>query len=854
MINICCRTNSIYAHYFYIALLLITLIWLSFSANSSEIKAWTESSSLPRSVSNHSSFEKFGFIFTIGGSTIEDFSTIYRSFILPNHSLSIWENVSDLPYDSYFHAVAVWKDYVYVVGGTQNPPVNSINYVYFSKIDPTGNLSSWTRLANYPIPISQHAITISGNHIYVSGGFTQVSGGPEIYTNKVYFTEIHPDGTIDNWLPTTNLPTTLFAHGMVEHNGYIYVLGGNESRYNVTKSVLRAEVNETGDLGPWIDMLSLPEIMNNAAFEKSGARIFTIGGNNGYANLSSVYYADLNVEDEIDQWENGPSLFESNCCGSANVVGSYLYLIGGYARDYTNKVNYDSIKLGEMGDLIVIVPGMGASWNYSAIVHGEDADNKYWTLMPFSDLYDGLIGAFENAGYQKGQDLFVYPYDWRRNISENGGDLCKFIGDLVKDKPDTKVKIVGHSMGGLVARSCLQSPGGENIGQLVTVGSPHAGASMAYKVWEGTDFSGMDDNLEKAIKLLSIIWRKKFDSKTQTLRAEVPSVQNLLPTYDFLIRSDQNFPVSKMEWKNNFLPNIEPSLPDALGRITTYAGDKIDTDRYYRVINRGLDDMILNRWEDGKPVKTENGSGDGTVLLESATLTNVAHISTLNDTTHNELVSLSSSNEKILNLLGIYSNGVDSHPPAWNQTIMATVASPVNWKIVGPNNQTYDPEDGLVMIDNAPDGPYKVVLTANDTGDYMVYFGRLLGEDEAWEIYEGTATYSGQVMEVVYPVEFALSSLGAKPMDNAYGRIDRLFGLFGDNRTLRNSLEVIREFLDKLNTERDRPVGIVNALFEHIDVLVSKIDKAETISEKANEQLRLLKADVEQELGDRGVW
>ncbi|KKU30931.1 MAG: hypothetical protein UX46_C0009G0007 [Candidatus Amesbacteria bacterium GW2011_GWC1_46_24] len=77
-------------------------------------------------------------------------------------------------------------------------------------------------------------------------------------------------------------------------------------------------------------------------------------------------------------------------------------------------------------------------------------------------------------------------------------------------------------MGGLVARSCLQSPGGENIGQLVTVGSPHAGASMAYKVWEGTDFSGMDDNLEKAIKLLSIIWRKKFDSKTQTLRAEVP--------------------------------------------------------------------------------------------------------------------------------------------------------------------------------------------------------------------------------------------------------------------------------------------------------------------------------------------
>ena len=91
-------------------------------------------------------------------------------------------------------------------------------------------------------------------------------------------------------------------------------------------------------------------------------------------------------------------------------------------------------------------------------------------------------------------------------------------------------------------------------------------------------------------------------------------------------------------------------------------------------------------------------------------------------------------------------------------------------------------------------------------------------------------------------------------MDNAYGRIDRLFGLFGDNRALRNSLEVIREFLDKLNTERDRPVGIVNALFEHIDVLVSKIDKAETISEKANEQLRLLKADVEQELGDRGVW
>lgn len=45
--------------------------------------------------------------------------------------------------------------------------------------------------------------------------------------------------------------------------------------------------------------------------------------------------------------------------------------------------------------------------------------------------------------------------------------------------PDTPVMVVGHSMGGLAARACLQRHGSGSVRRLVTLGSPHHGTTWA---------------------------------------------------------------------------------------------------------------------------------------------------------------------------------------------------------------------------------------------------------------------------------------------------------------------------------------------------------------------------------------
>jgi pimeloyl-ACP methyl ester carboxylesterase len=104
-------------------------------------------------------------------------------------------------------------------------------------------------------------------------------------------------------------------------------------------------------------------------------------------------------------------------------------------------------------------------------------------------------------------------YNTGRHISENGVELADLLGQLVASWPVEveRIALVGHSMGGLVARSaCHQAAERgdawvDRVRQVVSLGSPHMGAPLAQGVhWASAALHAVPETRPLASRL----WRR----------------------------------------------------------------------------------------------------------------------------------------------------------------------------------------------------------------------------------------------------------------------------------------------------------------------------------------------------------
>lgn len=123
------------------------------------------------------------------------------------------------------------------------------------------------------------------------------------------------------------------------------------------------------------------------------------------------------------------------------------------------------------------------------------------------DFYGPLLETLTRfGGYRRSQAgqpppvdaraLYTFPYDWRQDNAQHAADLERLIEQIRRDhgRPDLRVDLVAHSMGGLVARYYLRyGPsdvldgrpqlislhGTERVRRLVLLGTPNFGALSA---------------------------------------------------------------------------------------------------------------------------------------------------------------------------------------------------------------------------------------------------------------------------------------------------------------------------------------------------------------------------------------
>jgi pimeloyl-ACP methyl ester carboxylesterase len=106
-----------------------------------------------------------------------------------------------------------------------------------------------------------------------------------------------------------------------------------------------------------------------------------------------------------------------------------------------------------------------------------------WSIDGYSHLRSSIHAAFDVVD---GQNWFDFPYDWRRDNRVAARHLAERAPGWLKawrersGNRDAKIVLVGHSMGGLVARHYLEVlDGWRDTRMLVTFGTPYRGSLNA---------------------------------------------------------------------------------------------------------------------------------------------------------------------------------------------------------------------------------------------------------------------------------------------------------------------------------------------------------------------------------------
>ena len=352
-------------------------------------------------------------------------------------------------------------------------------------------------------------------------------------------------------------------------------------------------------------------------------------------------------------------------------------------------------------DPVILIPGIMGSWNRNLLDLNPEMPDE-WILDPFFHTYDRLLEELQTTGgYVLNENLFTLPYDWRQKNEYTAQRLADRLAEIRQQTGATKVDVIAHSMGGLIARYYIETDLYQNdIDQLIFIATPQRGAPKAYLAWGGGYLgTNMVSDLIKELLIARLAKHSGLCNYTSASDCvheyihlyPVASLQQLLPDYDYLRNSDSGllraypngYPSNHfLEYLNN-PENLAKLYSSNIEMSVIYNSTPASTIESYSVVLPTGDGKWLYGRPDGfswfnRSGGVSYGNGDETVPVFSSRFINSELFINKLDTDHSKIVSAS-----ITNVIEILKN----------EYIQIKVVEPVNdYIIIG----VYSPVDLLV--------------------------------------------------------------------------------------------------------------------------------------------------------------
>lgn len=378
-------------------------VWVNVLPSPINNKNWTTSTvTLPKPMWDHASTIWKGHLYIAGGHSSCDGSSqncgftnkVYYAPLNTDGSIGAFKTATSLPKFLRGHSLVAYNDYLYIIGGIEQPIFKEPPYpdpanfqtvlnekVYYTKVGADGGTGEWVETT--PLPPSEETIlpdkaglfalsaTVHGingtGYIYVTGGWSAEA------TNNVRSVFIGPlsaqDGSIQKWIhnPNSDLPyldglskhvavTGAVNEGTANEERYIYIIGGNSGAIGVQsfhKEIYYARIASDGIPSGWaLASSSLPVPLIDHAAVSAGRYIIVSGGRNGddnyypsYTVYPHVYYYFINDSGDLELLNSyttmpSPLFHHAAAADKDNATGTiHLYVTGGAIGDTEKQEN-----------------------------------------------------------------------------------------------------------------------------------------------------------------------------------------------------------------------------------------------------------------------------------------------------------------------------------------------------------------------------------------------------------------------------------------------------------------------------------------------------------------------------------